>query len=214
MKAATNKPLRPWVLLASSREVYGEPAQLPVSDDQPLDPVNIYGKAKAYMEEQAILARMAGVNSAIVRLANVYGCTEDHQDRVLPAFCRRAVKGLPLRVDGYSHLFDFTHVSDTVEGINKMVALLDAGEQNLPPIHLLPGIGTTLQEAAQLAVRAAGTGADIYEAESRHYDVCRFTGNPERARQLLNWETKIDPKEGIPMLVQAYKEKMETEVLV
>tara|TARA_B100000446_G_scaffold35559_1_gene31232 strand:- start:23987 stop:24889 length:903 start_codon:yes stop_codon:yes gene_type:complete len=213
LKAAVSNQRLPWVLVASSREVYGEPKIIPVSEDQLLAPVNIYGKAKAYMEKQTLLARGAGINTAIVRLANVYGCTEDHTDRVLPAFCRRAVEGNPLRVDGFGHLFDFTHVSDTVIGIARMVALLDCGERELPPIHLLPGIGTTLKEAAQLAVKSAGAEAEIFEADSRSYDVCRFIGSPERALQLLGWQASIQPKDGIAMLVNRFKEKMELEAL-
>ena len=214
LKAAVNNQRRPWVLVASSREVYGEPEKIPVSEDQLLAPVNIYGKAKAYMEKQALLARGAGINTAVVRLANVYGCTDDHKDRVLPAFCRRAVEGLPLRVDGFDHLFDFTHVSDTVNGIARMVALLDSGERELPPIHLLPGIGTTLKEAALIAVKSAKTNAKIFEASSRSYDVGRFVGDPAHAKKLLGWQARIQPKDGIAMLVEKFKERMELEALV
>lgn len=211
---ASLSPLRPWVLVTSSREVYGEPESFPVNEDAPINPVNIYGQAKAYMEKKTLTIRQSGLNTAIVRLANVYGCKDDHHDRVLPAFCRHAATGSVLRVDGYDHVFDFTHVNDAVRGIAKMVDLLDAGERNLPPIHLLPGIGTTLKQAAEIAIRAAGTEAKIYEAESRQYDVRHFIGNPERARRLLGWEACIHPSEGIPALVQAFKEKLVSGVLV
>jgi len=92
LNAAINSPLQPWVLVASSREVYGEAKRLPVSEDIALAPVNIYGKAKLAVEQAAINARNGGINTAIVRLANVYGCTLDHSDRVLPAFCRNAAR--------------------------------------------------------------------------------------------------------------------------
>ncbi len=196
---------KPWVLLTSSREVYGEPSHLPASEDTSVRPVNIYGRAKARMEQYAWEARLTGLNTAVVRLANVYGCIEDHEDRVLPAFCRNAAEGRPLRVDGFDHLFDFTHVDDTVRGILQFVALLNAKERNLPPIHLLPGIGTTLFEAAKVAVDAAGSDSSIVSAPSRTYDVARFIGNPERAKRLLEWEAKITPSEGIRALVKAFQ---------
>jgi len=208
LKIAAASKRKPWILMSSSREVYGESSTLPVHEDQVLDPVNVYGRSKAYMEQRTIDARSAGVNTAIVRLANVYGCTEDHVDRVLPAFCRRAVEELPLRVDGLDNLFDFTHISDTVRGIAKLVSLLDAGERNLPPIHLLPGVGTTLYEAAQYAVASACSDSEIVEAPSRNYDVSRFIGDPSRAKELLGWEARIGPKEGIGLLVQAFKEDL------
>lgn len=166
------------------------------------------------METKALSYREAGINTAIVRLANVYGCIEDHSDRVLPAFCYRAANGLPLRVDGFDHLFDFTHVGDTVDGIARLVTQLAAGERGLPPIQLLPGVGTTLKEAADLAVIAAGSGSVIEEAPSRHYDVGRFIGDLARTRELLGWTAKIMPEQGITGLVDAFKEQVKQGMLV
>lgn len=214
LKAAINSRLKPWVLVASSREVYGEAKSLPVTEDAELVPVNIYGKAKLAMEQAAVQAREAGVNTAVVRLANVYGCTKDHGDRVLPAFCRNAADGLPLRVDGFEHLFDFTHISDTVAGLMRLVALLEDGEHGIPAIHLLPGIGTTLLEAAQMAVRSADSDSVIVQAPSRHYDVSRFIGDPSRAKALLGWQAVIRPDQGIAQLVAAFKQQIEVPVPV
>lgn len=205
LNAALEQAHRPWVLCASSREIYGAQATLPVNERATPAPVNIYGRAKLAMETHAAQARAAGLNTAIVRLANVYGCTKDHDDRVLPAFCRNAVEGVPLRVEGGDNVFDFTHVFDTVEGIAIMAMMLDAGERNIPPIHLLPGIATSLGKAASIAVSAAGNSSEILEAPSRNYDVSRFVGNPARARELLGWEAGISPDQGIKMLVRAFQ---------
>jgi nucleoside-diphosphate-sugar epimerase len=204
LNAVINSSLKPWVIVASSREVYGEAKRLPVTEDAELTPVNIYGKAKLAMEQTALHARQAGINTAIVRLANVYGCTLDHVDRVLPAFCRNAAEGLPLRIDGFEHLFDFTHISDTVAGLMKLVNLLETGERGVPPIHLLPGIGTTLLEAARMAISSAGSASSIIEAPSRNYDVSRFVGDPSRASELLGWQAAIAPQQGIAELVAAF----------
>ena len=208
LKAAAKSPLKPWVIVASSREVYGEAKKLPVTECTELAPVNIYGRAKLAMEQAAMLARDAGINTAIVRLANVYGCTLDHVDRVIPAFCRNAVEGQPLRVDGFEHLFDFTHISDTVAGLMKLVNLLEAEERNIPPIHLLPGVGTTLLEAAQIAIRKAKSDSKITQAPSRNYDVSRFVGDPSLAKKLLGWEAKVNPELGIEQLVTSFKQSI------
>jgi nucleoside-diphosphate-sugar epimerase len=212
LQLAAKSSLKPWVLVSSSREVYGEAEQLPVNEDMATNPVNIYGRAKLYMEQAAYEARAAGVNTAVVRLANVYGCVNDHKDRVIPAFCRNAVLGNPLRVDGFEHLFDFTHVSDTVNGITRVIELLCAGERNLPAIHLLPGEGTTLKQAADFAVTSANSISVIKEATSRSYDVCKFIGNPTRAKALLDWQAIILPKEGIATLVEDFKAHLTTGV--
>lgn len=209
LKIAAESSLKPWVLMASSREIYGEQSKLPVPEDATLRPINIYGAAKYFLEKETFEARNAGINTGIVRFANVYGCIHDHTDRVLPAFCQNAVKGLPLRIDGFDHLFDFTYIEDTARGVLALVEQLDTGEKNLPPIHLLPGVGTTLYEAACFALKSADSSSKINESASREYDVCRFIGNPERAYELLGWKAHITPEQGINMLVKAFQSSME-----
>jgi nucleoside-diphosphate-sugar epimerase len=209
---ASKSKKKPWVLVASSREVYGEPISFPVNENYPLAPINVYGRAKVAMEEAALKARISGIKTAVVRLANVYGCIQDYHDRVLPAFCLAAVKGETLRVDGSEHTFDFTHISDTVDGLLRIIDKLESGKADLPPIHLLPGIATTLGKAAKLAVKAANSSSSINEAPSRTYDVARFIGDSSLARKLLGWEAKITPSEGIQLLVSAFQQQFKTEV--
>jgi nucleoside-diphosphate-sugar epimerase len=209
LKIVSDSSLKPWVLMASSREIYGEQSKLPVHEDATLRPINIYGAAKYFLEKETLEARNSGINTAIVRFANVYGCIDDHADRVLPAFCRNAVESKPLRIDGFDHLFDFTHIEDTAKGVLALVEQLDAGERNLPAIHLLPGIGTTLYEAAGYALKFADSTSKIYESASRNYDVCRFIGKPERAYELLDWKARITPEQGINMLVKAFQSSKE-----
>lgn len=199
---------KPWVLVASSREVYGEPKHLPVSDTDPVDPINIYGRSKVAMEEAALNARELGLTIGIARLANVYGSIDDHHDRVLPAFCKAAVLGKPLRIDGFKNTFDFTHISDTISGLIQMVKKLDAGISNLPPIHLLPGVPTTLEEAALMAIKSANSNSIILEAPSRSYDVSCFYGKPTNAIKYLDWEAKVPPNQGIEMLVNEFKKSL------
>lgn len=47
LAAAVAAKTRPWVVLASSREVYGQASALPVDEDEPLRPLNVYGRSKA-----------------------------------------------------------------------------------------------------------------------------------------------------------------------
>ncbi|HEY8379403.1 MAG TPA: NAD-dependent epimerase/dehydratase family protein, partial [Nannocystis sp.] len=182
LHAALASPRRPWIVFASSREVYGEPDALPVREDAPLRPVNVYGETKIVGERLIEEARGAGLATAIVRLSNVYGSVHDHADRVVPAFASRALAGEPLRIDGADHTFDFTHIDDTARGIAAVIDALEAGERRLPAIHLLTGVPTTLGELASAAVDLAASASPLVHAPPRSYDVARFYGEPSRAR--------------------------------
>ncbi|HMV65381.1 MAG TPA: NAD(P)-dependent oxidoreductase [Myxococcota bacterium] len=201
LEAAQMCDRRPWVLYASSREVYGQPPTLPASEDSPRVPVNIYGRSKVAAED---LARQADLLTAVIRFSNVYGWTRDHADRVVPAFARQAAMGQPLRVDGRSHTFDFTHLEDTAHGLLAVVARLEAGIQ-LPPIHFLTGTPTTLGQLASLAVELAGSDSPIHEAPPRSYDVAGFYGDPTRAAEVLEWRAKVGLREGLTRLIQDFR---------
>lgn len=205
LHAALGSPRRPWIVFASSREVYGEPDALPVGEDAPLRPVNVYGETKIAGERLLEEARGAGLATAIVRLSNVYGSVHDHVDRVVPAFARSALAGDPLRIDGAEHTFDFTHIDDTARGIAAVIDALEAGERRLPAIHLLTGVPTTLGELASAAVDLAASASPLVHAPPRSYDVARFYGDPSRARAILGWQPRVPLRDGLARLLAALR---------
>ncbi len=201
LEAAAEQPARPWILFASSREVYGQPRRLPATEDAPFSPVNIYGRSKVEGERLVEAARAGGLRTATVRLSNVYGSGLDHADRVVPAFARAAVEGSAIRIDGAECTFDFTHVDDTVRGMVAAIDRLESGE-TLPPIHLLTGVPTMLRELAAMAMTIAGRRVPVVEAPPRPFDVSRFHGDPSRARELLGWAPRVGLRDGFARLVR------------
>ncbi|WAS91390.1 NAD-dependent epimerase/dehydratase family protein [Nannocystis punicea] len=200
LEAAAAAPQRPWVVFASSREVYGQPDELPVDEDARLAPINVYGRSKVAGEQLVVEARRHGLRTAIVRLSNVYGNPADHPDRVVPAFVRAAVRGALLRVDGSGHTFDFTHVRDVARGLLGVVDLL-AGGESPPPIHFLTGQPTTLGELAALVIQHASSSSAVVEAPPRGFDVARFYGSPGRAQALLGWTPQVSLREGLAEMI-------------
>jgi nucleoside-diphosphate-sugar epimerase len=205
LRAARGQERPPWVLLASSREVYGQPGRLPADEDCPIAPVNAYGRSKAEAERRIADARAGGLVAAIVRLSNVYGSATDHADRVVPAFARAAARGAPVRIDGADRTFDFTHVDDVARGLVAIVGALEAGEARLPAIHLVTGRPTTLGRLAELAVAASGGRSGIRDGPPRSYDVARFWGDPSRARRLLDWSARVAIEDGLGRLVAEFR---------
>lgn len=203
LDAALAASHRPWLIFASSREVYGQAFSLPVKEVAPLCPVNVYGRSKVEAERRVIEACERGLRTAILRFSNVYGSTHDHADRVVPAFARAAAFGETLRVDGSQHLFDFTHLSDTVAGILAAIQRIEQGEA-LPPIHILTGRGTTLGDLAALAIAAGGNRSHCIEAPARSYDVARFVGDPSQAMQRLGFRARVSIAQGIARLVHSF----------
>ena len=200
---------QPWVVFASSREVYGQPDELPTNESAPLRPVNIYGRSKVEGERLVEEAQRAGLRACTIRFSNVFGSVADHADRVVPAFARGALAGGELRVDGADHTFDFTYIDDVARGVASLVDLLDTNSAAPPPIHFVSGRATTLGELAALAIDLAGTKATVSHAPPRNFDVARFIGDGARARQLLDWQPRVDLREGLARLLSALREENE-----
>jgi len=207
LEAAATSDRKPWVVSASSREVYGQPEQLPAEEDCPLQPVNVYGHCKVEGEQLVEAARRDGVRACTVRLSNVFGSTADHADRVIPAFAHAAAFGHELRVDGADHTFDFTHITDVAAGIASLAALLADGGSPPPPIHFVSGVPTTLEQLAQLTIRLAVSTSIIRYAPPRNYDVARFVGNYDRVKGLLGWSPQMSLEAGLEKLISDFREE-------
>ncbi len=200
LQALMHARQKPFVILASSREVYGQQGRFPVREDAPLRPMNIYARSKVAAERLANAAQETGLRTAIVRFSSVYGDPSDHPDRVVPAFCRAALADGVLRVDGRHTALDLTHVDDVVDGLARMIDMLGAGERSMPPIHLVSGRLTRLVDLAGL-IRALAHGGRVMVTEPRSYDVGHFWGDPTRAAALLGWRSSIALETGLPRLI-------------
>lgn len=192
-------PSRPWLISASSREVYGPASLFPVREDSPHRPINAYARSKVKGEEIMAEAKKSGLRANICRFSNVYGAAHDHADRVANAFARAAAFGGRIQVEGPGHTFDFTFVDDVVQGMVRLVLATDAGEY-FPPIHFVSGQPTSLEELSAIAVRNARSAVTPSEEAPRSFDVSHFVGDPERARALLGWETETSIEDGFRAL--------------
>lgn len=199
------QPIRPWLIFASSREVYGQPEILPCNEETPYSPVNVYARTKVEGEKQIMAARAHGFHTAIIRLANVYGSINDHIDRVVPAFARAAANGTELRVDGQDHTFDFTHIDDTVRAFLALIDHMENSNTSPPPIQVVTGEPITLGALALLAIELANSKSTIHTAAPRSYDVSGFFGDPERIRQLLNWQPRVSLRDGLAELIEKFR---------
>src|SRR5579859_469480 len=112
LRAAANEAVKR-VVFASSREVYGEPIELPVDEGQPLLAINFYGASKVMGEAYCRAFRRAyGLNTVVLRFANAYGPRDF--GRVIPLWVDQATAGHELTVYGGKQVLDFVWVGQIV----------------------------------------------------------------------------------------------------
>lgn len=87
--------------------MYGNPDKMPVPEDTPHKPANVYGSSKAGAENviNAYVKNVTDsgtkdINAIMLRLSNVYGSAADHRERLIPAIMSNALAHRPIQIVG------------------------------------------------------------------------------------------------------------------
>jgi UDP-glucose 4-epimerase len=183
------------VVFTSSREVYGEVETLPVAEGQALNAKNAYGASKAAGELYCrVFHTTYGLETAVLRLANVYGPRD--RDRVIPLWLDAAAAGRDLVVYGGTQVIDFVWVDQVVEALVR-AASIGSVER---PINVGSGRGTRILELAEriLALRDSRSRLDLQPA--RGVEVARFVADITQMRACLELAPPDDPLFALPRL--------------
>jgi dTDP-glucose 4,6-dehydratase len=195
-------------VLASTSEVYGDPAVHPQTEDywgnvNPNGPRSVYDEAKRYAEAiTAAYHRSFGVNAGMVRIFNTYGPRMDVDDgRAVPAFIRAGLAGapLPLHGDG-SQTRSLTYVDDLVSGILAFAATDSPG-----PVNLGNPREQSLREIAELIIELTGGTSELEFHPRPVDDPNRRRPDITRARELLSWEPLVSAEQGLAVTVDWFR---------
>lgn len=188
------------VLIASTSEVYGDPTVHPQTEEywgnvNPVGPRGVYDEAKRFQEAITMAYHnFHGIETRIVRIFNTYGPRMRLNDgRVLPAFIGQALRGEDLTVFGDgSQTRSFCYVDDLVEGI---VRLLHSDYTQ--PVNIGNPSEITISQFAEEIIKLTGTNQKVIYKDLPVDDPKQRQPDITKARQLLNWEPKIDRAEGL-----------------
>lgn len=194
LKAAAALGVRRLVF-ASSREVYGEPAELPVSEGAALSAKNHYGASKIAGEAYCRAWQgAAGLECVVLRFANVYGARD--RDRVIPLWLENACRGRDLELYGGRQVLDFLWIGHAVEAL-----LAAAGCPSDRPINVGSGQGIALPDLARRVLEVTGSNAVTRVLPARSAEVVRFVADVTRMRDFLGVVPPDDPLNRLSDLV-------------
>ena len=202
---------QPWIIFGSSREVFGESRPLPVTEETPCQPMNVYGIAKIAGENLCrIFSKDYGLKTRVLRFSNVYTGKNDQLDRVIPKFIFRAAKNDALVINGTGQeIFDFTYIDDTVQGILGCIQEIEKSQQLYNDFILSTGRPVSLHELAEIIIKTLNSQSKIQYAQGRSYDVNKFYADPAKAKQIIGFNPSTSLEEGLKKVIAGFrKEKM------
>ncbi len=188
------------VLIASTSEVYGDPTVHPQTEEywgnvNPVGPRGVYDEAKRFQEAITMAYHnFHGVETRIARIFNTYGPRMRLNDgRVLPAFIGQALRGEDLTIFGDgTQTRSFCYVDDLVEGIVRLLY-----SDYVQPVNIGNPSEITISQFAEEIINLTGTTQKVIYKDLPVDDPKQRQPDITKARQLLNWEPKIERNEGL-----------------
>jgi len=193
------------LVFSSSAAVYGQPDNLPVAEDAPLRPQNVYGRTKRVVEDFLRDLDRANANwrIAILRYFNPAGAhrsgmlgeaSRGRPDNLVPLLCRIAAGEFPaLSIYGNdwptpdgTGIRDYLHVQDLAEGHVKALAHL-ARNHGCVTLNLGAGRGYSVMEVVHAFEKTCGRTIGKAFAPRRPGDVSSYYADPGQAQRLLQW---------------------------
>ncbi|EPS72114.1 hypothetical protein M569_02642 [Genlisea aurea] len=201
-------------LLTSTSEVYGDPLEHPQKETywghvNPIGVRSCYDEGKRVAETLTMdYHRGDGVEVRIARIFNTYGprmCLDD--GRVVSNFVAQAIRKQPMTVYGDGkQTRSFQYVSDLVYGL---IALMEG--EHIGPFNLGNPGEFTMLELAEVVKETIDPSATVEFKPNTADDPHKRKPDISKAKELLNWEPKISLKEGLPRMVDDFRNRILNE---
>jgi UDP-glucose 4-epimerase len=200
------------IVFAASRQQYGRPRSLPVTEDHPLVPVDVNGINLVAGEAYHLLYNQVyGIPAVSLRLTNTYGphlLMKHGRQGFITVFIRLALEGKPIKVFGDgSQLRDFTYVSDAVD------AFLAVGVTESAYGHAFNVGGdeaVPLLEVAKLCQELAAEGGEVETApwpeDREKIDIGSIYVDHTRLTNETGWRPHVGLREGLAETIEFYRE--------
>jgi UDP-glucose-4-epimerase GalE len=190
-------------VFSSTCAVYGEPAKVPITEDNPRQPVNPYGTSKLFCE-YALEAydRAYGLRSARLRYFNAAGADESGEigemhipeTHLIPLALAATGEGGELKIFGTDYptpdgtcVRDYIHVNDLADAHVRALQHLEKGGESIA-LNLGTGKGDSVLEVIQAAEKITGRTVHRKVGPRRAGDPPVLVADPTRAQQVLGWK--------------------------
>ena len=197
------------LVFSSSATVYGEPDEVPVTEDAPLRVTNPYGRTKLVMEDliRDCCQAMPDLGAVLLRYFNPVGAHpsgrigEDPRgipNNLMPYVAQVAV-GRRERLQVYGGDYptpdgtgvrDYIHVMDLADAHVKALAF-GARHCGAHAINVGTGCGYSVLELVHAFEQASGRSVPFDVVTRRSGDTAALWASPVRAEALLEWRARL-----------------------
>jgi UDP-glucose 4-epimerase len=198
------------VVYAGTRQVYGRPDTLPVTENHLVRPTDVNGINKAAGEYyHLVYNNVFGVRACSLRLTNVYGprqLMKHNRQGFIAWFIRLAIENREIQIYGDgSQLRDFVYVDDAADAFLRAGASDACNGQAFNVGGLEP---IAHRDLVALLIRTAGTGRFRYvdwPPEKKAIDIGSCYADSTRIGATLGWRATTVLADGLERTVAFYR---------
>lgn len=192
------------IVFSSTAATYGEPEEIPISEDMPANPTSTYGETKLAMEKMMHWAAQAHDLSYIsLRYFNVAGAREsgeigedhDPETHLIPIILQTALGQrdcITIFGDDYDTtdgtcIRDYIHVEDLITAHLQALDYLQSGGKS-DIFNLGSSQGFSVKEMVDTARKVTGKEIPAQIGKRRPGDPSILIASSEKAKRILNWQ--------------------------
>ena len=198
------------VIYASTRQIYGRPDFLPVTEQHLVRPTDVNGINKAAGEYyHLVYNNVFGVRAAALRLTNVYGprqLLKHNRQGFIGWFIRLVLEGEEIQIFGDgSQIRDFVYVDDAV---NAFVTAGMCEGCNGEAFNVGGDEHIAHRDLVKLLIELAGSGTFRFvewPAEKKAIDIGSFYADSSRFRETSGWQPRVSLREGLARTLAYYR---------
>ena len=200
------------IVFSSSAAVYGEPKEIPISEEHPCAPTNPYGETKWIIEKVLQTFHDEGkLNFISLRYFNAAGADpegelgEDHspETHLIPIVIKAGLEGTSVPVFGSDYntpdgtcIRDYIHVSDLAQAHILALRKLEQGEIS-GVYNLGNGNGYSVREVIETVKKVTGRKVVAIESPRRPGDPARLVASSKKVKEELGWVPRYPDLETI-----------------
>ena len=206
IESAVAHGARRFVYAATAGAGYGEPKQIPVPEDYPINPITPYGISKHTVEHYLFTFQfLYGLQYVVLRYGNVYGPRQSSQGEagVFAIFSEQMLSGIqPVIYGDGEKVRDYVFVSDVVAA---NVAALANGTNEI--FNIGSGIATKDLEIFEQVRNLLGkTSVQPQYLPRRPGEIDRISLDISKAARLLDWTPQVPLAEGAKRTVRYFQD--------
>ena len=205
------------VVFAGTRQVYGRPDSLPVSETHLVRPTDVNGINKAAGEYyHLVYNNVFGVRACSLRLTNVYGprqLIKHNRQGFIGWFIRQAIEDQEIQIYGDGRqVRDFVYVDDAAG------AFLRAGASDASNGQVFNVGGRehiAHRDLVRLLIDEAGGGSMRFvewPEEKRRIDIGSFYSDSSKFQRTTGWEPAVPLRDGLRRTLAYYREHFDKYV--